>query len=78
MAKKINFKTLTPAQRQERKETLSHWHNPPGTRYVVTVSGLITTLPPKGDKRDAFIENDLTVDGADDSYQLFMDAIHEG
>ena len=78
MAKRINWKKLTPQQRKERKQTLKHWNNPPGTRFCVTVSGLVTTLPANKDDRKSFIENDLKVDGADDAYQLYMDALNEG
>ncbi len=78
MAKHFNWKRLTPQQRKERKQTLKTWHNPPGTQYVVTVSGLITTLPTDPDRRKTFIENDLKVDGADDAYQVFMEAVNEG
>jgi hypothetical protein len=78
MAKRFNWKRLTPEQRQERKETLNTWCNPPGTRYVITASGLVTTFPTDPDTRRTFIENDLHVDGADPHYQVFMDAVNEG
>jgi len=78
MSKRFNWKRLTPSQRQERKETLATWCNPPGTQFAITASGLVTTLPTDPDQRKSFIENDLKVDGADDAYQLFMDAVNEG
>ena len=78
MAKHVDFKKMTPEQRKERKETLSKWHNPPGTRFTVTASGLVTALPTDIKDREEFVKNDLRVDGAEDSYQLFLDAIHNG
>lgn len=73
----IDINKLTPEQRKEREDTLNTWYNEPGTEYAVTASGILAPIPKNTQDRDQFIKDNLHVDGANDSYREFLDALGE-
>ena len=77
MSKIIDLTRLTPEQLIERKETLDTWYNEPGTEYAVTASGILAPIPTNSADRTQFMHDNLHVDGANDNYREFLDALNE-
>jgi hypothetical protein len=73
----INGHILTYEEENERKELLSDWYNEPGTEYAVTASGILAPIPKNPADRHQFMQDNLHVDGANDNYREFLDALGE-